>query len=83
LTNRAYVTNSGADSVSVIDGATDTLSATVHVGSYPQALAINTVTNKIYVANNFDHSVTVIDGATNATSTIQVGKVRVVLRSIP
>src|ERR1700730_10781594 len=37
-TNKVYITNAGANSVSVIDGGTDKLSATVHVGSYPQAL---------------------------------------------
>ncbi len=58
----------------MIDGGGDKLSATVHVGSYPQALVVDPVRNKIYVANNFGHSVTVIDGATNATTTIQVGQ---------
>ena len=38
VTNKVYATNAGADSVSVIDGVTDAVSATVHVGSYPQAL---------------------------------------------
>ncbi len=42
-----------------------TVSATVGVGSYPIALAVNAVTNKVYVANQNSNTVTVIDGASN------------------
>ena len=63
-TNRVYVANTSDSSVTVIDGATDTVLATVRTGSYCQAVAVNPTTNKIYVANNYAHSVTVIDGAT-------------------
>jgi YVTN family beta-propeller protein len=47
--------------------------ATVPVGSYPVAIAVNAQTNKIYVANSSDKSVTVIDGTDNSTTTISVG----------
>jgi len=60
--------------VTVIDGATNTVAATVRAGSYCQALAINPTTNKIYVANNSGHSITVIDGVTNTPTTVRVGQ---------
>ncbi|MGB7897965.1 MAG: YncE family protein, partial [Candidatus Sulfotelmatobacter sp.] len=46
---------------------------TVAVGSYPQAVAVNSVTNQIYVTNLNSSNVTVIDGATNNTTTVAVG----------
>jgi DNA-binding beta-propeller fold protein YncE len=45
--------------VTVIDGATNN-TTTVAVGSYPQAVAVNSVTNQIYVANEDSNSVTVL-----------------------
>ncbi len=50
-----------------------TVSATIAVGSSPNAVAINPVTNKIYVVNNADGTVSVIDGATNNVATVTVG----------
>ncbi|KAF0221782.1 MAG: hypothetical protein FD174_113 [Geobacteraceae bacterium] len=48
--------------------------ATVAVGTWPQAIAVNPATNKFYVANyGFGNNVTVIDGATNATITVAAG----------
>jgi YVTN family beta-propeller protein len=71
VTNKIYVVNTGSNSVTVIDGPTNTTS-TIGVGKSPKAIAVNPVTNKIYVANNQDSTVTVIDGATNTTVTIKV-----------
>ncbi len=71
VTNKIYVVNQGSNTVSIIDGITNT-AATIAVGSYPTAAAVNPVTNKIYVGNYSGHSVTVIDGATNRTATIAV-----------
>ena len=73
-TNRVYVANPGDGSVTVIDGASDTVIASVKTGSYPQAIAVNPETNRIYVANNYGHSVTVLDGATHAATTVRVGQ---------
>lgn len=66
-TNRIYAANYGSasDSVSVIDGNTNTVIATVPVGSGPFALDVNPSTNMVYVANNLDTTVSVIDGETN------------------
>jgi YVTN family beta-propeller protein len=72
VTNQVYVANYGGTTVTVIDGATNG-TATVTVGSVPNAVAVNAVTNKVYVANDSSNSVTVIDGATNGTTTVTVG----------
>ena len=50
-TNRIYVANYGSNNVSVIDGASNTVVATVAVGSDPDGVAVNPNTNRIYVAN--------------------------------
>jgi YVTN family beta-propeller protein len=73
VTNTIYVANSGSNSLTVIDGATNTTS-TIIVGQSPKAVAVNPVTNKIYVANG-DGSVTVIDGVTNATVTMSMNTI--------
>ena len=68
-TNKIYVSNSGEQSVTVIDGATNS-TTTVGVGRQPFGLAVNTATNQVYVANYASQSVTVIDGATNNTTSV-------------
>jgi YVTN family beta-propeller protein/VCBS repeat-containing protein len=76
-TNRIYVSNFNGSSVSVIDGATDTIIATIPVGAYPKGLAVNSVTNRIYVPHNGTASdgttVTVIDGGTNTVIAVIPG----------
>ncbi len=67
-TNRIYVTNSNDGTVSVIDGTTNSVVATIPVGTTPQAVAVNPSTNNIFVANAGDNTVSVIDGATNTVS---------------
>ncbi|MNG36183.1 hypothetical protein D3C84_1231320 [compost metagenome] len=57
-----YVTNSGSDSVSVIDASKHRVIETIPVGSCPKAVAVHTKTNRIYVA--VSDGVTVIDGET-------------------
>jgi YVTN family beta-propeller protein len=84
VTNKIYVANyCGSDpscantspgTVTVIDGLTNTVAATVTVGVHPVFLVINPVTNKIYVTNRRTGTVSVINGATNTvTTTITVG----------
>lgn len=52
--------------MNVINGATNTVTATVTVGLLPWAIAVNPITNTIYVANYDGDTVSVIDGATRA-----------------
>lgn len=77
VTNKIYVTNLGDSTVSVIDGASDTVSDVVTVGTSSQAnrtsIAVNPVTNKVYVPNSFSNTVTVIDGNDDSTTTITAG----------
>jgi len=73
VTNRVYVANSGSGNVSVIDGATDRVVATVNVGDLPYVIAANPATNKVYISKTFSNTMTVIDGATNVASNLKVG----------
>jgi len=57
-------------SVLVLNGATNTLVATLSVGDTPGPIAVNPLTNKIYVTTL--GSLTVIDGATNAVTTVKI-----------
>jgi YVTN family beta-propeller protein len=72
VTNKVYVANTNSNSVTVIDGATNS-AVTVPAGWAPQAVAVDSAINKIYVANSNSNTVTVIDGTNNATSTVGVG----------
>src|SRR5271157_4455496 len=79
-TNKTYVANYSDNTVTVIDGATNT-TKTVNVGAYPCGVAVNPSTNKIYVSNSCGNdpncnsmgTVTVIDGATNNTTMVNAG----------
>jgi len=61
--------------VTVIDGASDEILATVAVGEQPDNLVYNPVNNKVYCLNRIHFgTVTVIDGARNAVlATVPVG----------
>ena len=73
-TNRIYVASAGSNNhVSVINGATDMVVATVAVGTGPIAVGVNPNTNKIYIVNFNSDSVSVIDGATNDVVNVGVG----------
>jgi YVTN family beta-propeller protein len=70
----AYVSNSGDNTVSVIDTATNTVTKTVKVGSSPSDVAESPDGSRVYVANQLDDTVSVIDTATNTvTDTVKVG----------
>jgi len=64
VTNKIYVANSDADTVTAINAWTGT-TATIAVGDRPYWIAINVDTNTIYVANRNSANVTIIDGATD------------------
>ena len=63
-TNRIYVSNSN-NSVSVIDGTTHQVIATIQGTTYG-FVGVNMVTDKIYVSSSGTTAVSVIDGATNS-----------------
>ena len=73
---KAYVTNQNANTVSVIDTATNAVvGPAIPVGSVPVAIAITPDGTKAYVTNTNANTVSVIDTATNAVvgSAIPVG----------
>lgn len=67
LTNKIYFVDA-FNYLTVVDGLTDKVVATVTVGLDPVAVAVNPVTNKIYVANQTGSSVSVVDGNSNTVT---------------
>ena len=73
-TNAINVANSVSGTVSVISGLTNTVIATVPVGTNPEAIAADPDTNRVYAANYESATVSVISGQANTvTDTIPVG----------
>ncbi|MEV0946128.1 YncE family protein [Rhodococcus sp. NPDC049939] len=71
---RAYVTNSGSDTVSVINTFTQRVTDTIEVGDRPTGVAITPDGTRAYVTNSNVDTVSVISTATNTvTTTIKVG----------
>ncbi len=69
-----YVTNSEDDTVSVIDAATNTITATIGVGDQPLGIAVSPDGSTVYVANALGETVSVIDTASNTvTATVNIG----------
>ena len=65
---------SDSNTVSVIDTATNNVTATVTVGSSPIGVAVTPDGTKVYVTNYDSNTVSVIDTATNnVTATVPVG----------
>src|SRR6516165_10061549 len=71
----AYITNSGDNTVSVIDTATNTVvGSPITVGSLPFGVAVTPDSSKVYVGNSVGGTVSVIDTATNTvTGSLPVG----------
>ncbi|MBT5752430.1 MAG: hypothetical protein HOI33_06940, partial [Rhodospirillaceae bacterium] len=59
---RAYITNQGDNSVSVIDTLTDKVITTIAVGDKPAGVAVNHDGSRIYVTSPESRDVSVIDG---------------------
>ena len=64
-TGTVYAANVNHNSVSVIDGGTSAVAATIPVGSQPAFLAVNELANRVYVYNANSSSVSFINGVTN------------------
>lgn len=72
--NRAFVTNSEADSVSVIDLEKGTTVATIPTGDYPHGLRMSPDAKWVYVANVKDGTVSALDAVKlHETTRIEVG----------
>ena len=73
--NKVYCACFNCREVVVIDGAADSVTATVRGMYNPCALCCNTKENKVYSANQVDDNVTVIDCATESiVDTVAVGE---------
>jgi len=56
-----FVTNNGDNTVSVIDGSTRTVTASVPVGKFPSGAAVDPGSRTVYVTNVDDGTVSVIE----------------------
>ena len=76
VTNRAYVVNAYDTKISVVDGETKAVVASIAVPYLDgaAAIAVNPVTNKIYVAASDANQMIVIDGQTNEATSVAVGE---------
>jgi YVTN family beta-propeller protein len=73
VTNMVYAANYNDATVSVMDGSSNAVVATISVGPGPFSLAVNPVTNLIYVSNSgtpqgTGMSIMVIDGSSNTVT---------------
>ncbi len=76
--SKVYVANIESNTVSVIDTATNTITTTIPVGSFPESVAVSPDGSKVYVTNGTSGTtpgtVSVIDTATNTViATIPAG----------
>jgi len=70
----AYVTNYSSNEVSVVDTASNTVTATIPVDTGPWEVAVTPDGHRAYVTDNDANNVSVIDTASNTvTATIPVG----------
>ncbi len=61
----AYIANANYNKVSAINTVTNTLLASIPVGSYPQGVAVSNDGSKVYVTNLRDGTLSIIDVNTN------------------
>lgn len=70
----AYVTNSEADTVKVLDTSTNSVVDTIDVGKAPVGVAVAAGGELVYVANSGEDTVSIIDAETDAVEgTVEVG----------
>jgi YVTN family beta-propeller protein len=70
---RAYVANAGDGTLTILDGNSDAVVATVPIGSHPYSVAVNSATGKVYVTHTFGDQLTILDGTTNTPSDLKTG----------
>jgi|SRR5215472_1180856 len=79
LAQNAYITNFGSDTVSVVNTATDSVTATINIPHPPSGraapfgVAVSPDGSKTYVTNQFANTVSAINNATGTVATIAVG----------
>jgi YVTN family beta-propeller protein len=70
---RVYVANAGDGTVSVIDGNSDAVAATIPIGSHPYSIAADPATGKVYITHTFGDQLSILDGATNKVTDLKTG----------
>lgn len=64
--NLIYVCNAASNTISVIDGATNTVINTIFVGeNFPVTIALDSLTNRLYVGAAYSNTLKEIDTVTN------------------
>jgi YVTN family beta-propeller protein len=63
VTNEIYVANSGSNTISVINGSTNSVTSTIPVTYSPESIAVNPITNMIYVVEG-KQNLAIINGST-------------------
>jgi YVTN family beta-propeller protein len=64
--NLIYVCNGASDTISVIDGTTNTVISTIFVGeNFPVTIALDALTERLYVGSAYSNSIKEIDTVTN------------------
>lgn len=64
-TNKIYVVNYSAGTISVVDSLDDSVLSTIKVDNKPTSLVVNEKTSKIYVSYKDSNIVSIIDGLSN------------------
>jgi YVTN family beta-propeller protein len=72
-TNEIYVASSSDNSLTLIDGATDTITRTISIGVDPRAVAVDPATDKIYVACYGSGAISVFDEDNGSIASLNVG----------
>ena len=73
ITNRIYVATEGGNAVRVIDGVTDSVTASIGTGYNVNDVAVHEGLDRVYASNRGSSSVSVIDAAANSViATINV-----------
>jgi YVTN family beta-propeller protein len=70
---QVYVANAGDGTVSIIDGASDQVLATVPVGTHPYSIAASPRAGLVYVTHTFNNHTTVLDVATRGVTQLPTG----------
>ncbi|HEY6871689.1 MAG TPA: hypothetical protein VI298_03060 [Geobacteraceae bacterium] len=64
--NKVYIANTGDQTISIFDGATDSLLATVPAVAGATTASFDAVANKVYFTSKANQFVTIVDGVTNS-----------------
>ena len=71
--SQVYVANAGDGTVSIIDGTSDQVLATVPVGAHPYSIAASPHAGLVYVTHTFNSHTTVLDVATRSVTQLTTG----------